>query len=84
MHAVRAALSAGIPVWTTFPDEDLRIAREDPGQLKETQRGTWRLVLEGALRVSTPRMLLKSIESLPMCPFGTRASETHESDNSTA
>jgi DNA processing protein len=65
MHAVRAAVSAGIPVWTTFPDKDLRIAQEDPGQLKETQRGTWRLVREGALRVSTPRMLLRSLESLP-------------------
>jgi DNA processing protein len=68
MHAVRAALSAGIPIWTTFPDKDVRIAREDPDQLKETQRGTWRLVREGALRISTPRMLSKSIEALPILP----------------
>jgi DNA processing protein len=65
MHTVRAATSAGIPVWTTFPDRDLGIAQENPGQLKETQRGTWQLVRQGALRVSTPRMLLTYIESLP-------------------
>jgi DNA processing protein len=64
MHAVRAATSAGIPVWTTFPDKDLGVAQENPDRLKETQRGTWQLVREGALRISTPRTLLKSIESL--------------------
>jgi DNA processing protein len=65
MHTVRSATSAGIPVWTTFPDKDLGVAKENPDELKETQRGTWQLVREGALRVSTPRMLLKCIESLP-------------------
>jgi DNA processing protein len=64
MHTVHSATSAGIPVWTAFPDKDVGVAREDPGQLKETQRGTWKLVLDGARRVSTPRMLLKCIESL--------------------
>ncbi len=64
MHTVRSATSAGIPVWTTFPDKDLVVARENPGQLRETQRGTWQLVREGALRVSTPRTLLTCIESL--------------------
>ena len=65
MHTVRAATSAGIPVWATFPDRDLGIAQENPDQLKETQRGTWQLVRQGAPRVSTPRMLLTCIESLP-------------------
>jgi DNA processing protein len=64
MHTVRSATSAGIPVWTTFPDKDLVVARENPDQLSETQRGTWQLVREGALRVSTPRTLLTCIESL--------------------
>jgi len=64
MHTVRAATSAGIPVWTTFPDKDLGVAQENPDQLKESQRGTWQLVRDGALRVSTPRTLLKCIESL--------------------
>jgi DNA processing protein len=68
MHTVRAATSAGIPVWATFPDRDLGIAQQNPGQLKETQRGTWQLVRQGALRVSTPRMLLTCIESLPEGP----------------
>jgi DNA processing protein len=65
MHTVRSATSAGIPVWTTFPDKDLGIAQENPGQLRETQRGTWQLVREGALRLSTPRTLLKCLESFP-------------------
>ena len=65
MHAVRAATSAGIPVWTTFPDKDLGVAQENPDQLKETQQGTWQLVQEGALRVSNPRTLLRCLESLP-------------------
>jgi DNA processing protein len=65
MHTVRAATSAGIPVWATFPDKDVGIAQDNPGRLKETQRGTWQLVRRGALRVSTPRMLLTCIESLP-------------------
>jgi DNA protecting protein DprA len=65
MHTVRFATSAGVPVWTTFPDKDLGIALKNPGQLKETQRGTWQLLRGGASRVSTPRMLLKCIESLP-------------------
>jgi DNA processing protein len=65
MHAVRAATSAGIPVWTTFPDKDLGVAQENPEQLKETQRGTWQLVREGAIRVSTPGTLLRFIASLP-------------------
>jgi predicted Rossmann fold nucleotide-binding protein DprA/Smf involved in DNA uptake len=62
MHTVRFAKALNVPIHVTLPDEldPASVGRVD--ELPEPQRGTWRLLREGASRI-TPQQIERIVEA---------------------
>jgi DNA processing protein len=62
MHTVRFAHEAGVPVWVTFPHEELEIAETSATTLPEPHQGTWTLLrTKNAVRVASARALRRML-----------------------
>jgi DNA processing protein len=62
MHTVRFAHEAGVPVWVTFPHEEMEIAETQATTLPEPHQGTWALLrTKNAVRVESAKALRRML-----------------------
>jgi DNA processing protein len=66
MHTVRFAREAGIPVWVTFPQEEMDVAETRAMELPEPHQGTWALLrTKSAERIANAKALRqKMVEAM--------------------
>lgn len=64
MHTVRFARESGIPVWATFPNDEMDIAETQATTLPEAHQGTWALLrTKNAVRVSGAKTLRRLLQA---------------------